>query len=102
MNLYLPTTAITFLVISSLSQAWILGTPNQQFSGEDDFGCTAIYVAKGEKIKYDVGWTESCTLRIYNDANCHVQIGISSNDWKRTLTRPMWAFDVQDCGDLPF
>ena len=91
------TIAGVILSTTTLSQAWIFGTPRQQFDGDDNFSCTAIYVDKGEEIDFDVGVFESCVLRIYNDAACSVQIGISSRDWDHVLSRPMFAFDIQDC-----
>ena len=97
----LSTTAATILAFAAHASSWTLGTPKQQFDGNDNFGCTAITVEKGEKIDWDVGVLSSCTLRIYDDANCYVQIGISSWDCDKVLTRTMRAFDVQDCGDWP-
>lgn len=85
------------LTILPLTSAWVFTTPRQQFDGDENFGCTAIYVAKGEDIDFEVGIFESCVIRLYNDANCDVQIGISSQDWEHTLTRPMFAFDIKDC-----
>jgi hypothetical protein len=94
----LPLTAIaTLLPLSTLTNAWIFTTPRQQFDGQNNFSCTPIYVAKGEVIDFDVGFFESCVVRLYNDAQCSVQIGISSQDWQHELTRPMFAFDIQDC-----
>lgn len=92
------TSIITGLsALATISNAWTFDIPRQQFDGENNFGCTAIYVGKGEIIDYQVGIFSDCTLRVYNDANCDVQIGISSNDWTKKLTRSMFAFDVRDC-----
>jgi len=79
------------------THAWIFTTPRQQFEGDENFSCTPLYAAKGEAIDYQVGVFESCVLRLYNDAACAVQIGVSSRDWEHTLARPMFAFDVRDC-----
>lgn len=93
----LSTTTAIWLAFAAYASSWTLGTPRQQFDGHDNFGCTAIKVDKGETIDWDVGVFSSCTLRIYDDSNCHVQIGISSWDWEKVLTRPMRAFDVRNC-----
>ncbi|KAF2187465.1 hypothetical protein K469DRAFT_569728 [Zopfia rhizophila CBS 207.26] len=85
------------LPFSALTKAWIFTVPTQQFDGDNNFSCTPIYVAKGEIIDFQVGILESCVIRVYNDAQCDVQIGISSRDWTHTLGRPMFAFDIQDC-----
>lgn len=85
------------LALLTLTNAWVFTTPRQQFDGDENFGCTAIYVAKGEDIDFQVGILESCVIRLYNDAACSVQIGISSRDWEHTLTRPMFAFDIRNC-----
>ena len=89
--------ATRLLACAHVGAAWTFDTPRQQFDAENNFGCTAIQVNKGETIDYQVGWLSSCTLRIYDDAGCAVQIGISSNDWTHVLTRTMLAFDVRDC-----
>jgi hypothetical protein len=97
MKVSTSTIMASLLAFINAGNAWTFDTPRQQFDGENNFGCTAIYVGKGEVIDYQVGIFSDCTLRVYNDANCDVQIGISSNDWTKKLTRPIFAFDVRDC-----
>jgi len=97
MKFLVQSLALALTTLPLLTSAWIFTTPHQQFDADDNFSCTAIFVDKGEDINFEVGIFESCVVRLYNDASCNVQIGISSRDWEHTLTRPMYAFDIQDC-----
>ena len=89
--------AVVFTALCTTANGWVFDACGVQFDSTGNFGCTARTCNTGDTIDYSVGWTESCTLRVYDDASCHVQIGISSDDWHHQLTRPMRGFDIRDC-----
>ncbi|KAJ6571799.1 hypothetical protein B0H19DRAFT_1255733 [Mycena capillaripes] len=78
-------TTVLIAALFTATNAWIFDA------------CGVQVCNKGDIIEFDVGILESCTLRLYDDANCHVQTGISSRNWDHVLTRTIRAFDIRDC-----
>ncbi|KAJ7237234.1 hypothetical protein C8J57DRAFT_1727994 [Mycena rebaudengoi] len=83
--------------VISGTNAWTFNACGQIFDGTSNKGCTAKSCNAGQHINYDVGFFQSCVLRLYSDSKCKTETGISSKDWDHTLGQHIAAFDIRNC-----
>ncbi|KAJ7212589.1 hypothetical protein GGX14DRAFT_519438 [Mycena pura] len=90
-------TALTLSAAIAGINAWTFNACGQIFDGTANKGCTHKSCNAGQHIEYDVGFLETCVLRLYSDTACKVENGISSKDWDHTLGQHIAAFTIGDC-----